>query len=85
MKYYTFYKENNDFSEILSDPTIKSAFRTKIRWSNYLLLGFSEDKKSENLFGYLILKYGELIKDPINKDYTPIPNVDYQPVKSKKF
>lgn len=82
MKYYTFKRESNNFDDILSDISIKPAIRLKIRWKNYLMLGFTENNKNENIFGYIVLKYGEHISNPINRDYTPIPNVDYLPVRS---
>lgn len=81
MKYYTFYSESNNFEEILKDPLIKKAIRHKIIWGQHVMLGFPENKHNNNLFGYIVLKYGDLITNPINKDYTPIPNLDYLPKK----
>lgn len=78
MKYYTFKNEANDFEDILNDISIKSAIKLKIKWTNHLILGFTENAKNENIFGYIVLKYGDYIFNPI-KDYTPIPNVDYKP------
>lgn len=78
MKYYTFYSETNDFKDLLTDVSVKHAIKTKISWDKWIIIGFSE-QKTDNLFGYIVLKYGEMIKNPIEKDYTPVINVDYIP------
>lgn len=78
MKYYTFKRESNDFKDILNDATLKANTKTKIKWVNHLMIGLSE-KTEDNVLAYIVLKYGEDITNPINKDYTPIPNVDYVP------
>jgi len=78
MKYYTFKRESNDFTDILKDPAIKSLIKLKIKWKYHLMIGFST-KTEEGTFGYIVLKYGDDITDPINKDYTPVPGVDYTP------
>lgn len=79
MKYYTFYRESNNFTDILTDANIKRSVKTKMSWLNHLLLGFSEEKNNENIFGYVVLKYGEDITNLVEKDYTPMPNIDYIP------
>lgn len=79
MKYYTFKRESDNFDDILKDSTIKFSIKTKLRWKYYLMIGLDENNENENIFGYLILKYGEDIVNPIEKDYTPIPRVDYMP------
>ena len=79
MKYYTFKRESDDFNDILKDTNIKSSIKTKIRWRHYLMIGLTENNKSKNIFGYIVLKYGDDIVNPVEKDYTPIPNVDYIP------
>ena len=80
MKYYTFKRESNDFSDILSDVNIKGYVTTKISWLNHLMIGLSYTV-SEGVFGYIVLKYGEDICNPVEKDYTPIPYIDYIPKK----
>lgn len=82
MKYYTFKNELNNFTELLSDVNIKTAIKQKISWSNHMILGFSDSSANNQLFGYIILKYGDMIVNHVAKDYTPIPNVDYVPKKS---
>lgn len=81
MKYYTFKRESNNFDDILSDTNVKTAIRTKIRWLNHLILGFSDSDQNQNIFGYIVLKYGENIVNPIETDFTPVPNKDYIPIK----
>jgi len=82
MKYYTFKRESNDFNDILSDPTIKKHIKTKISWLGHLMLGLSEST-NDGILGYTVLKYGDDICNPIHRDYTPIPNVDYKPIRKK--
>ena len=75
MKYYTFKRESNDFDDILSDSVIKHKIKTKVSWSCNLLLGFSDN--NDNLFGYIVLKYGDSIVNPFEKDFKPIIGIDY--------
>jgi hypothetical protein len=82
MKYYTFYRESNDFTDILNDTSIKSKIDMKISWKNHLIIGLPYDI-SDQVLGYLVLKYGEDITNLTAKDYTPIPNIDYVPIRSK--
>ena len=78
MKYYTFKRESNNFSDILSDVNVKKHVRTKISWLNHLMIGLAHSTE-EGVFGYIVLKYGEDICKTVEKDYTPIPNIDYTP------
>lgn len=78
MKYYTFHRESSNFSDILQDTTVKKHIRTKITWLQHLLIGLNSETTDE-IFGYIVLKYGEDIVNLTNKDYTPIPDVDYTP------
>jgi hypothetical protein len=81
MIYYTFYDINNDFSELSNDRVIKTKF--KITWGHHMMLGF-EDDADEKMLGYIVIKYGEMIRDPIEFDRTPIPDVDYFPKRKTK-
>lgn len=81
MKYLTFYRQDNDFNDILSDPIIKKVIYEKIKWNKYLMIKVSD--KNEHTTSYITLKYGDDLKTSINKDYTPIPGVDYMPKKDK--
>ena len=82
MKYYTFYRENNNFDDIIKDTTLKKFVSEKIHWFGYLQIGISEYKKDvEKIFSYLTLKYGDDIRTNITKDYTPKPNIDYSPIR----
>ena len=84
MKYYTFYRETNQFDDILNDNNVKSNVRTKMRWNNYLLIGFKH-KIEDSVLGYIVLKYGDDIVSLVNRDYTPKAGVDYMPDRSDKF
>jgi hypothetical protein len=82
MKYYTFYRESNKFDDILADANIKKFIREKIRWLNYLKIGIDEyEKGTDKVFFYITLKYGDEIRTQLTKDYRPIPNVDYIPIR----
>ena len=78
LKNITFYRESNDFSDILKDPAVKKSIDEVTTWNNYLLLGVVDDDK---LTSYITLKYGESIRTNLTKDYSPIPNVDYTPIR----
>lgn len=80
MKYYTFYRENNNFDDILSDNIVKKFAQTKIKWYQYFMIGMHKDGNDQN-FSMLTLKYGEDMVNNLTKDFTPIPGVDYTPKK----
>ena len=77
MKYYTFYRENNNFDDILNDQIIKKIIDERLRWYQYLIIGMNE--KHEQSFSYITLKYGDEMKQEVVKDFTPIPGIDYIP------
>jgi hypothetical protein len=77
MKYYTFYRENNNFDDILNDTIIKKIIDEKLRWYQYLIIGMND--KHEQSFSYITLKYGDEMKQELVKDFTPIPGIDYIP------
>ena len=82
MKYFTFYRESNNFDDILNDINLKKLITTKLRWNNYLMIGINKYKKdAEKTFSYLTLKYGDEMRTNLTKDYSPVPNVDYIPVR----
>lgn len=81
MKYYTFYREQGDFTDILNDINVKSNICVKIQWRYHLLVGFKTNVQ-ESVLGYIVLKYGDEMKALSNRDYTPKPNVDYIPLKN---
>jgi hypothetical protein len=78
LKYITFFRESNEFTDILNDPTVKKSIDEKTTWNKHLLLGVVDDDK---LISYITLKYGESIRTNLTKDYSPIPYVDYIPVR----
>lgn len=79
MKHYTFYRERNDFDDILCDANLKNKINFKIQWVQHLLIGFDEYDLDEKLLGYIILKYGDDMKNVFIVDRTPIPHKDYIP------
>ncbi len=87
MKYFIFYREDNNFKDILKDKNIKNYFQYKVFWKQYLLVG--SESISEEIQSYLLLKYGDDIKDAsyIFPNRQPVPFVDYTPDRNrpKKF
>jgi len=82
MKYYTFYRESDNFDDILRDISLKKFVSEKTRWTNYLQIGISKYKKDvEKIYSYITLKYGDEIRNNLTTDYTPKPNVDYIPIR----
>jgi hypothetical protein len=79
MKYYTFYRESNNFDDILNDAMLKKSIDEVIRWSQYLVIGLHETTKNNQNNSYITLKYGDEMKNNLVKDYSPIPGVDYMP------
>ena len=77
MKYYTFYRENNNFDDILNDQIIKKIIDEKVRWYQYLIIGMQDS--NEQSFSYITLKYGDEMKQDLVKDRSPIPGIDYVP------
>ena len=81
MKYYTFYRENNDFKDILNDPFLKKSIDSITRWTQHLVIGLYETSKSEQNNSYITLKYGDEMVRELVKDFSPIPGIDYIPKK----
>ena len=83
MKYYTFYRENNNFNDLLKDPIIKKIVDIKIQWTNYLMIGIeSYSNGNDQNFSYITLKYGDDMVDSLSKDFTPVSGLDYIPDKN---
>jgi hypothetical protein len=82
MKYFTFYRESNKFDDILKDINLKKHIIEKISWCKHLTIGMVEySTDSEKLFSYITLKYGDEMRTSLTKDYSPIPNIDYIPIR----
>jgi len=81
MKYYTFFRENNNFDDIESDSIIKKFARTKIRWYQHFMIGMQKGNNDKN-FSMLTLKYSEDMVNNLIKDFTPVIGVDYVPKKT---
>lgn len=81
MKFLVFTREKTKFDDILKDPSLKSKYKTKIEYSENLILGFPEDDDFSKTLSYIMLKYGDDMKDFHNivPDRTPKPNIDYVP------
>lgn len=79
MKHYIFYREDNDFTDILQDSNIKKLFEFKLSFLQHLILG-GEDIP-EDIQSYILLKYGDDLKDKsfLFVDRKPKPFIDYNP------
>jgi hypothetical protein len=86
MKFLVFSREKNNFDDILKDSTLKTKYKTKIEYGENLILGFVENDNFGKILSYIILKYGDDMKDFHNivPDRTPIPNIDYVPVRKDR-
>lgn len=86
MKFLTFTRENSNFDDILKDLTLKKQYKTKIEYRENLILGFPEDDEFGKTLSYIMLKYGDDMKEfhSVVPDRTPIPNVDYVPVRRNR-
>ncbi len=79
MTNYLFYREDNDFTEILNDKNIKKYFKQTIQWKRYLyIISFRVPEETRS---YIMLKYSDYMKswDSVRKDNSPVPYKDYIP------
>jgi hypothetical protein len=87
MKYFIFYREDNDFEDILNDKDVKKYFHYKMKFHHYLIIG--TESVNDEVQSYLVLKYGDSMKDKsyVFPNRKPIPFVDYTPDRKrpKKF
>ena len=81
MKYYTFYRESNNFDDILKDPILKKSIDEVIRWYQHLIIGLHETEKNNQNSSYITLKYGDEMRTKLTEDYSPIPDIDYLPIR----
>lgn len=77
-----FRNENNDFSEILKDKTLKKVIQTKLFWDNHMLVSFRKDDK---ILSYIILKYGNSIVDNVIRDFSPVRGKDYETYRDIRY
>ena len=75
MRYFIFYRENNKFEDILSDPVLKKLIDEKTRWLKHLMIGINDE--DEKTASYITLRYGDEMTRPYNKDFAPVPGIDY--------
>lgn len=81
MKYYTFERENNNFDDILADPSLKKQISETMTWTNHLRIGINDHENA--LKSYIMLKYGDEMRTALTKDYSPKPGIDYIPRKKQ--
>lgn len=78
MKYFTFFREENNFDDILKDIILKKRIDFKITWYQHLMIGMIDDAKTTS---YITLKYGDEMVNELVKDFSPVTGVDYLPRK----
>lgn len=81
MKYFTFYRENNNFDDILNDVNLKKLIDLKTTWYQHVMIGMHDDDKTTS---YVTLKYGDEMVIELVKDRSPISGVDYSPKRESK-
>ena len=80
MKNLYFFREENNFDDILKDVTVKKLIKEKTTFYQHLIIAIP-DNTHEHVLSYITLKYGDSLCPDLVKDYTPIPNVDYKPIR----
>lgn len=77
MKYFIFYREDDNFQDILNDNNIKKFIDEKIQWGHHLLIGIPDNQ--DKTISYITLLYGDLMKKEVVRDFSPVPGIDYIP------
>lgn len=83
MKYFIFFRENNNFDDILSDNVLKKIIDEIISWEQHIMIGMKDEH--EEKISYITLKFGDEMVSNITKDFTPVPHVDYVPKKDSSL
>ena len=80
--YYIFYRESNDWDDILKDPGIRKKIMHVIKWHHHLMIGFKQE--DQNIGSYIAIKWCEELRswNDIVPDRTPILGRDYAPRRS---
>lgn len=81
MKYYTFFRETNNFDDIIKDVNLKKVIDELTIWHQHITVGI-DDAKADTLVSYITLKFGDSLRNELVKDLSPIPYIDYIPKKS---
>lgn len=76
IKYFNFYRESNNFDDILEDKVLSKHIFVNLIWSRGLRIGIATENV-ESLTSYIVLKYGDEYRSNVSKDYSPKPNIDY--------
>lgn len=76
---FTFYRESNNFDDILNDSFLKKKIYEKTIWKYYLMICLQDD---DNMQSYLTLKYGDSIRTEIVADRSPVPGIEYIPIRN---
>lgn len=78
MKHFLFILDKSLQESIKDDPILKKHVSTLVSYGKGMIVRFKDDTK-DDISSYLMLKYGDYIKDfdHIVPDRTPKPGVDY--------
>lgn len=77
MTWLTFYRELNQFEDILKDPQIKKHINETILWPSHCMIEL--DDNQDKLITYINLKYGDELRNELVPDRSPIPYKEYIP------
>lgn len=85
-KIYILKNETNDFDDFLTDPTVKKYVEGKISYDDHMIV-LMDENIAEDIKSYIILKYGDMIKDLdyMVVDRSPVMFEDYWPEEENKF
>jgi hypothetical protein len=83
---YILKDEQNNFDEFLQDKIIKKYIESKISYTGHMII-FMVDNMPSDTQSYMMLKYGDMIKDLsyIVPDRSPVMFEDYWPAEENKF
>ena len=83
---YILKDEQNDFDEFLNDKILKKYIEGKLSYNGHMIIFLSDSTPSDTQ-SYMMLKYGDMIKDIsyMVPDRSPVMFEDYWPETENKF
>jgi hypothetical protein len=83
---YILKDEENNFQDFLKDKSIKKYIEGKLSYNGHMIIFISDEVPNETQ-SYMMLKYGDMIKDLsyMVPDRSPVMFEDYWPEEQNKF
>ena len=75
MKFFTFHRISNDFSDVLADPVLKKKYKTSISFTDHLILGIPAG--TSGIESYIAVKYSDDLRPAAVTDRSPVAGIDY--------